>query len=337
MPAGNIADLSFALQAAKGTASPAGQHRTYLTGGGFGPSRESADVEETSASRLRSTSFIARVFAEGEPQAAVRPNWIGLLLHAAMGAKAVSGAADPWTHTFTLANTQPYLTVWRTLATLFEKFTDVKVTSLNFESASGGILQVTIGLLGLFPEYKTTAEVSVQPETTEPFLHMDAKSQFLLEAAGVARISNVGVSISTGVEAAYGDSITPDAAEEGMHEIIVTTQQTIADFSTWNRFHYGTASPADLADPSPVVIELGAPGLDFKWTKRTSTGAAASPERSLQFTATRVQIAGIEGQDPNTDGSPLTRTVRYKVYQPSGGGSGLTAVLKNGIASYPAT
>jgi hypothetical protein len=335
--AGNIADLSFSLQAAKGTAAATGQHRSYLTGGGFGPTREINDVEETSSSRLRSTAFVGQVAAEGEPVMAVRPSMIGLLLHAAMGAKAVSGAADPWTHTFTLALTQPYLTVFRMLGgLLFERFTDVKVSSLAFESSAGGILQVTASLIGLSPASKTAAEVTVQPETTEPFLHMDARSQLSFEGSPVSRIRRNRIVIATGAEAQYGDAIVGDEVSEGMHEITIETEQIVSDFALWNRFHYGSASPADNAPATPTVIELGAPGLDIKYTKRQASGAAATPERSLQFTATRVQVAEIAAIDPNTDGTPLARTVTYKVYQPAAGGSGLTAVLKNSTASYPA-
>lgn len=337
MVAGNIADLSFSLQAVKGTPAATGQHRTYLTGGGVGPTREINDVEETSSSRLRSTSFVGQVAVEGEPVMAVRPAMIGLLLYAAMGAKAVTGASDPYTHTFTLANTQPYLTVFRMLgALLFERLSDVKLSSLAFESNSAGILQVTASLIGLSPAYKTTAEVTVQPETTEPFLHMDARSQMSFEGAAVSRIRRNRLVISTGAEAQYGDSIVGDDVSEGMHEITLETEQVISDFALWNRLHYGSATPADNAAPTPTVIELGAPGLDIKYTKRNSTGAAATPERSLQFTATRVQVSEIEPIESNTDGTPLARTVTYKVYQPSAGGSGLTAVLKNAVTAYTA-
>lgn len=337
MVAGNIADLSFALQAAKGTAASAGQHRTYLTGGGFGPLREINDVEETSASRLRSTAFVGQVSVEGEPVMAVRPKMIGLLLYAAMGAKAVSGASDPYTHTFTLANTQPWMTVFRMLGgMLFERFTDVKVASLVFESGSGGILQVTATLLGLTPQSKTTAEVTVQPETSEPFLHMDARSQLSFEGTPASRISQNRITIATGAEAQYGDSIIGDDVSEGMHEITIETEQFVSDFALWNRYHYGSASPADNAPATPTVIELGGGGLDIKYTKRQASGAAATPERSLQFTASRVQISEMAAIEPNTDGSPLARNVTYKVYQPAAGGSGLTAVLKNDQATYPA-
>lgn len=337
MVAGNIADLSLSLQAAKGTAAATGQYRTYLMGGGIGPARDVSDIEETSSSRLRSQSYVGEVSVEGEPQMAARARLVGLLLHAAMGAKAVSGAADPWTHTFTLATTQPYLTIFRMMgALLFERFTDCKLSQLVFESSAGGILTVTASVIGLTPGSKTAAEVTVLPETTEPFLHMDAKSQFVFEGVVMSRISSSTITIGTGAEASFGDGITGDAVDEGMNEVTIETEQTISDFALWNRFHYGSATPADNAAATPTVIELGAPGISIKYSKRTSTGIDATPARSLEFTATRVQIAEIDGQESNTDGSPLTRDVTYKVYQPAAGGSGLTAILKNDVTAYTA-
>lgn len=336
MPAGNIADLAIGLQAAKGTASVVSSVRTYLMDGGLAPVKETADVEETSGGRLRNTAYVRSVRGEGSPKIAVRPDVIGMLLYGAMGAKAVTGAADPWTHTFTLAATQPYLTFWRQLSGLFERFADCKITSLNFESTSGGILAATIGIVGLSPAWKSTVEPTGAAETTEPFLHMDGKGQFLVETVPVASISAARVNFATGASAIYGDSVTGDQVAEGMQEAIIEAEQTITNYAEWNRFHYGTATPADNAVPSPVIVELAGSGIDFKWTKRTSTGVAASPERSLQFTATRVQILAVEGQDSNNDGTPIKRTVRYKVYSPASG-SGLTAILKNGKATYTAS
>lgn len=333
MVAGNIADLSFDLQAAKGTPEAVAAHRAYLAGGGFGPIREASDLEETTSSRLRNAAFISAARAEGSPEFYVRPKFIGLLLYAAMGAKAVTGAADPWTHTFTLAATQPYLTVWRTLAGMFERFVDVKVTSLNFASAAQGAVRVTAGMLGLGNAFKSAAEVTATPETVDTFLHADGKGQFLVETVASSSISRIAVNIGTGATIAYGDDVTGDTVNEGLQTVTIETEQTVADFALWNRFHYGSATPADNAPPIRDVVELAASGIDFKWTKRTAAGVAATPERSLQFTATRLQIMSISGMDANTGGDPLKRTVTYKVYQPASG-SGLTAVLKNGFAAY---
>ncbi len=336
MPAGNIADLSIGVQSTQGTAAATPLLRTYLMGGGFAPMRDVADVEETSSGRLRSTAYVQNVRAEGSPQMAVRPVMIVPLLWAAMGGKAVTGASDPYTHTLTLAATQPYMTIWRTLATLFERFVDCKIASLNFESQAGGVLAVTAQILGLAPAFQTTANTTATPETTNTFVHADLSGQLLVETVAAARIKRVAISIGTGAEIAYGDKVTGDAIEEGMQEITIETEQTISDFALWNRYHYGTTTPTNNAAPTQDPVELAGTGVDFKWTKRTSGGVAATPERSLQFTATRLQIAAIEGQDPNTGGDPLTRTVRYKVYQPASG-SGLTAVVKNGTASYAAS
>lgn len=337
MTAGNIADLGFAIQTTKGTPSVASIVRSYLMGGGIIPSRSIADIEESSSGRLRNSAFVQNIGIEGDPQMAARAEMIGLLLYGAMGAKAVAGAADPWTHTFTLAPTQPYLTIWRMLgAGLFERFTDCKVTSLAIESAAGGLVAVTAGIAGLTPAFQTAAESAVAAETTEPFLHTDGRGQFLAEGVAIASLSRVALSLATGAEITYGDAVGGDQVAEQMMGITLETEQTISDFATWNRFHYGSANPANNAPAIPGIIELGAPGIAFKWSKRTTAGVPVAPERSLELTATRVQIASIGGQAVNASGAPLTRTVTYRIYQPSGGASGLTAVLKNGRAAYTA-
>lgn len=339
MVAGNIHDLGWAIQTTKGTASAASIQRSGIMGGGLNPAPDIADVEESSGARLRNTAFLTGSHGEGEPVIAARPNIMGILLYGAMGAKAVTGAGDPWTHTFTLAATQPYLTVWRNIgigagaAAAFERYIDTKVTRLQLESQAGGVLAATVGVLGINPQFKTAAEATAAIEATEPFLHTDMKGQFLVETVAASGIRHVTINMTTGVTGSAGDDVIFDTLDEGMQEITIVTEQTITDWALWNRFHYGTASPADNAVHTGGVVELAGSGLDVKWSKRTAARAVATPERSLQVTATRVQIAAIEGPAVNTDGAPLTRSVTYKIYQPASG-SGLTAILKNGVTAY---
>src|SRR4051794_18949678 len=91
--AGNQADIAIALQSAQGAAAAAAQHRMYLTAGGLAPVKETADIEETTASRLRSTSYVRVIRGEGSPSCVVRPEFVGMLLYGAMGAKSTRGAA----------------------------------------------------------------------------------------------------------------------------------------------------------------------------------------------------------------------------------------------------
>lgn len=334
--AGNQADIGIALQAAAGTPAAAAQHRFYLTGGGFGSVKAHAMVEETADKRLLSDSYVTTIKGEGSPQAVVRPDFIGLLLYGAMGAKAVAGAGDPYTHTFTLASVLPYLTAWRRLGPvaaggLYERFTDCKVGSLVFSSQAAGLLQVTAGLVGVQPAYKDAAEVGVTAETGSVFLHADGHGALKVETTAVSTIESAEISIDNGGGLLQGDDVVGYGIFEGRQTIRVTTTELVEDFALWNRMMYGTATPSDDDVPVRTILELGGSpaGLDFKYTL---PGSGA--ERSLKFTATKVQV-GIDGIDPNVNGDPLKRRVTYEILQPASG-SGLTSVLKNGHASYSA-
>jgi tail tube protein len=337
MVAGNVGDLAFALQTTKGTASAASQHRIYLTGGAVAAERDFADLEETSGSRLRTGGYISQARAGGSPAAYVRPNWIGLALYGALGAKAVVGAADPYTHTFTPALTQPWLTFWRMLGgALYERFVDCKISRLVLRSAAGGALTAELGVVGLNAQSKTTAETAATVELTPTFMHADGKGIFLVENVAVSSIESITVTIETGVELQQGDAIGAYDAAEGLLNITVETVQAVTDFSLWNRVHYGSASPADNAPMTPNVIELAATGIDFGWAKRQADGTAlVTPERSLHVTATRLQIQPPSGIEPNTTGDPLKQTVTYRVYEPAAGAA-FSAILKNSKTTYPA-
>jgi hypothetical protein len=330
MPAGNVADLAFALQSAKGTAAAASQYRTRITGGGVAPMRDIADIEETTGARLRETAYVSQARAEGSPQMVVRPNFVGLLLYGAMGAKAVTGAADPYTHTFTLASTLPWLTAWRMLANgLFEKFTDCKIVGLHFTSEAGGLLQVTADILGLSPSYLDAHEATASIETANAFIHADGEGQLAIEGTPVASIESFALDIVNNGALQQGDAVTGYDITEGLLDITWTSRQALINFGLWNRFHYGSATPASGATPTRSILELGAGGLNYKFER------PGTPERSLQFQASRVQVQEIAGVEANTGGDPLKYDVTYKLYQPAAG-SGLTATLLNSVAAYTA-
>lgn len=328
--AGNQADIALALQSAQGVASATAQHRMFLTAGGLGPVKETADIEETTASRLRNTAYVRAIRAEGAPSCVVRPNFLGLLLYAAMGAKSVSGVG-PYVHVFTLASVLPYLTAWRRLGPeaaggLYEKFVDCKVGQLVIASSAGGLIIATPTILGLGPSFLAAAMTAVAPESTNAFLHADGVGTLKVDNVAIAAIESSEWSIGNGAAAQQGDSVSPYMISEGLQDIQVKTTQLVTDFALWNQYIYGSATPAGAAVPSRNVYEL-ALGLDFKWTRPAAAG-------TLQLVAPRVQVVP-DSIVPNVNGDPLKMSVTYKVYQPVSG-SGLTATLTNGQVSYPA-
>lgn len=337
MPAGNKADLSFAIQATKGVAAVTAAHRIYLTGGGLRAIKQTGRLAETSGTRNQGGVYVQQVRAEGSPAAYVRPKMIGALLYGAMGSKAVVGAVDPYAHTFELAATQPWLTFWSMLGgALFERFADCKITSLTIASTAGNPLVVTAAVSGLGPASRTTAEAAATVEMTDTFMHFDGKGALKVENVAVTRIESFSLSLTTGVSLQQGDDVTPYDATEGGIAISIETVETITNFDLYNRMVYGSATPANNATPSKEILELGgAPaGLDFKFTR---VAAAPGPARSLAFAGTRVQVEEITGIEINTDGSPIKQTVRYSLADPLAGGSALVATLLNGMATYAAT
>lgn len=332
MVAGNISEISFALQSAKGTSAGASQHRLYHTGGGVMPMRDVADIEETTGNRLRAQSYVQQTRGEGSPVFVVRPKFIGLLLYGALGAKAVSGVGDPYTHTFTNATSLPWLTVYRMLGNgLYETFTDCKVVGLHFNSEAGGLLQVTADIMGLSPSYLTAAVTTVSVETTDAFIHADGTGALQIEGTPVASIESFALDIVNNGALQQGDSVGGYDVTEGLLDITWTSRQALTDFALWNRFHYGSATPSNNATPTRNVLTLSSTYLDYKFTR-----PGGAPERSIEFiSGSNVQVQSIAGVEPNTNGDPLKYEVTYKIYAPTSG-SALTAKVLNSQASYPA-
>lgn len=329
---GNDADIALAIQAAKGTPSTVSSQRLFMLSGGIAGAKDVSDVEETSSGRLRSTAYVGQVRGEGSPSFAVRPVSIGLLLYLAMGAKAVTGASDPYTHTFTLASTLPWCTVWRRLANgLYERFSDAKVNTLSLRSEAGGILAAEVGFMMLTPAHQTAAEATATPEAAAAvFVHHDGQGALLYEGVAAAEVRRTSVAINNNLSLQQGDAVSGYDLVEQQQDITLETEHVIQNFDLYRRWMYGAASPANNAAPSRDVLELGGSGIDFKWTR------PGTPERSLRIQAPRVQVQQPTGHDPNASGAPIVETRTHKVYLP-GSGSGLTATLKNGQASYVAS
>lgn len=339
MPPSNVADISIGIQVAKGVAAATPLVRTPIVTNTLRPERTINRLEETGQSRLGGGSYVAFVRVAGEVVIRVRADTIVPFLWAALGAKATTGAADPWTHTETIAATQPYCTIWTMLADgLFNRLIDCKITSLNFVSDAQGVLTATVGIVGITPQWQNVHNTTAALATLEPFVHHEAQGQLVLEGAVASGISAARVSIGTGADTFQGDALVPDAVDEGAIEATIETDQRVADYALWNRFHYGTATPANNAVPSRGVLVLGGAGLDFKWSKRDAVGAVATPARSLQFTATQVEVVGIGGMEPagGANPAPLRRTVTYRIASPASG-SGLTAIVQNAVTAYAAS
>lgn len=332
-----IFDLGIAKQTAKGAAAAAAAFRMRVAGAGSPmPNRTVNDLEETGPIRENIRSFVSGVAIEGAPEAHVRLPSLGLLLYLALGTKAVSGAADPWTHTFTPANTLPWFTMWRAVGDLlFERLVDCKITQLTLTSEAGQPVRVAFTVSGLRAESIAEATFDTEAGAADlddgaPLMHYDGAGKFLVEAAAVSSIERIVLGINNNAGLQQGDSLEGYDVNEGLRQVTVETTQVIEDVSVYNRFHYGSAAPAVGTRATRDVLELTG-GLDFEWEQ---VAAAPGPERSLRVDADRVEVASIGGYVPGTGNDPLKRATTYRLRQPLAGGSSISAIVVNGETSY---
>lgn len=331
--AGNLFDIGIALQSARGQVvlDTAVQYRFPVTGGGINGDMVVNPIEETASGRVRNTSYIGAINVDGSPSLAARPNILGLLLYGAMGAKSVTGAADPYSHLFTLADEQPYFTLWKRVGPTagggdYEKYRDVKVTGLVLASSAEGILIATPTFMGLKVAHDAAPSLAVNIEAGSlVFAHHHGEGAMLVDGANVGSISDFTVNINSDATRIRGNSLLGSHVAEQMRDITIDTTQLL-DPALRRRIMYGNAAPADGAAPAAALLEFG---VDFKYT------IPGTPERSVRFTAERCQVTA-DPVEPNVDGSPLMMNVHYAVYQPSDGSSALEATVLNSIASYAA-
>lgn len=337
MPSQSIYDLAIAPQSARGTAAAAAAFRMRVAGGTPMPVRTVNDVEETSPDRLRAQAFVANVGVEGQPDVFVRLPSMGLLWYLAMGAKSVSGAADPYTHVFTLANAQPWFTAWRMVGDLlYERFVDCKLAQLIVTSQNGAPVRGQFTIMGLHSEFIDQSTFETEAESADlddgpVLMHYDGAGKFLVEGTAVGSIERIVTTINNNTSQQQGDSLEGYDVSEGMRTIQIETTQAIEDAALYNRFHYGSATPSVGDGPTKEVLELGgANGVDFEWEQVSDT---PGPERSMRLQAPRLQVMSVSGYEPGSGNDPLKRATTYSVKSPASG-SGLTITELNGVASY---
>lgn len=323
-------ELALAFQAAKGASAAAPAFRFPLAGGNLpGPLKATGVENYVGTTRIAREAYVVAVPAEGSPEAIARPRMLGALLYAVLGAKAAAGSADPWTHTFTLASTLPWLTVWRHFAgILTERLDDARISRLVISSRAGGELRVAFTVLSGSPVHRLSPPATPAFETSL-FLHHHGAGALRVEGVAVASIAEWVLSIDANlrlVQTLAGLVPRPN----GRATITLQARQAVVDAALWKRLVYSSATPGDNAGPTLTPLELGGSpaGADFTLT------AAASPERSIKLALPRLAVLPIEGlANPSTRAEPAWMTGTYQALAPAAG-SPLTATLRNDLAAY---
>ncbi len=326
-----------AAQSAKGTAAAAaaGYFLSYISG----------DVRvEPAQGRLQSSN--GGVWGGGYPYAmpvnlaertlrfVLSPKNAGAIVAWLLGADAVAGIADPYSHAITVADTGPYLTMWRMVDGEWTVFEDVKIESWKIGAGNSGddiiaYCEVTVAPLAL-PKHLAAAPASLPAQESARFDFWQGNGAYLVDAgsgaeAAVDSITAWEVSAEKQMSLPNGEDVTPYDAFEGRGTIMAGYQLLAVDHTIEFIHNFGAAAPADAA---PLSTSLQSGSLNFALTE---TPAAPGPERSISFDVNDLTYDAVEKATIAPDNSASEQS--YNLRGTAEGVSPITVTVKNGVTA----
>lgn len=242
------------------------------------------------------------------------PIFMGNLLLGLFGAEEISGAADPYSHTFTMASNPPSFTLEDTLiggALGGLRLPGFRPGNMNFsfDAASGALTYSTSGL-GLAP-------VKVTPALSAPTAELRPWSgwQCTVTSAGISsRVSSGEINITRELQVVHTATAvqTPRFINVGPIDIAGTLTVTLEDLSDFD------AVLADTRQSLVVKFEQSDGGV----------------ERSIEFTMSNIVL---NAQPIEFDRSGVSVFVKYgwrALYNDTDGGPGTVVLINSRATTY---
>jgi hypothetical protein len=317
-----LVQLGLAVQTAKGTAATSPAHVVGLKGGKvYDVELEESELDTTWNNRVLAGFDRTQGIPVSDATLVAMPKSVGALLKAAMGAYAVTGASAPYTHTFTVGDALPYVTLWGKYGSADSaRIVDAKVDDFEFTFEKSGAAEVHAKLVGCGTDLSIafpTPGAGVE-ETVSAGVLKGMGGTFTVDGAA-ARVTGGSIKISNGLEPivpAY--AVVPEDIFEARSAIEVSLKVKPSDLTTWRKIVTGSTSGSAVS----ANVLYGALAMGF-------TGPGGS---TLNFTAPSVAYStSMPDADPNGGAAELTITGRVVI---PATGSPLTAVLVNSVATY---
>lgn len=316
-----LAKVGFAKQTAKGSAATEATYDIGVLGGTVASAElTEEDLNPTADSRVLSYVERKLVVPGAAFDAVGMPKSIGMLLLAACGAVATTGAAAPFTHTITTADDLPYVTLFGRYAAQRIKVTDAKLDELEIEFDGSGAIKVKAKFVGIDQEfigsYTVAAGGDERPVDSPPLI--SAGGVFTVDGAA-AVIKKGSIKISNKVKAVdQAATTTPYDVSPGMQEITVSLTVVPEDLTLYRTVLTGSPAGTEIAGD----VYIG--DISLKFVRGADT--------DLTFAAGACALA-TEFPEANPEGGPAEIPIEAKVLAPASGNP-FTFVLRNTVASY---
>ncbi len=321
----------FAFQAEKDTAADAPlYYLRLLDGSEIGPDRE-IQVKRTAESGRANdgVAVIGQMGSGGTLNFVCQPTALPAVLLGSLGDVQTAGSTDPYTHTAQPEQdgALPWITMWVKIADVRFKIVNLKVNSLSLVVSSDDRLMAgTWELMGAGAVTYQSADPTVPAEAediNDLFAWNMAKGTWNVDGATVGYVKKLETFVRNNLTGIPGEDFFFYDIQEGTQDNEYSATTTIMDASFYNQQVWGSATPADDAEPAASIAE-GSFAVKFTLD--------AAPERSLAINVTESQYRNPLPKlkiDPEGRPQDLVLTARCVGTDPK-----ITYVVKNGTASY---
>lgn len=249
-----------------------------------------------------------------------------MLLENAIGARATTGAGDPFTHTITYADTPGYLSMATRLDSEYHKIRDCRVDELSFAWNQAEPVEMGLRTMGtVWTGYTSSGNPSTDDSDQQSFY--PAGGTFEIDADGstlaTADITGGKITIANHLEPVRVSRATePIDVWPGLFEVTCELRLIPTNTNDWRAAITGTPAGTAVSN-SPIY---GSAHQKFIY--------AVTPERSLDISLARIAFSG-DYPDPDPAGGPVEITLTGTMVKAAAGES-ITVVVKNqdNSASY---
>lgn len=317
--------IGVAKQANRGTLAANPTYAHGLSGGSpISVEPSQAPLEVTSGLRAQSTMMRESVANSANVQAPAYLRTLGLYLLGAIGTDTVTGAAAPYTHTFSTGDL-PYLSVFaKGIGADIEAIRDCKIDELTLTWEGARPVEVSVAMQGTVFSFPTTFSPTTDDTGSESFL-VPVGGTFQYDPIGNslanARVVGGTLTIRNNLERVdQSASIESVDVIEGIQEHTLTLTVVPDNLSDFRKVVTGSANGTAVSS----AIPYGSVNLVFKENGGNNT---------LTVTGSKVAFL-TQIPDVDTQGGAVEIEMAGTAVLPTGGTAPLVYSLTNSVASY---
>ncbi len=325
---GRSAKYGLGRQTAEGTALTVPKFELHMGGGGLMPDRTVQEYPWTGDSQEPLGHYVQKNAGRFEVQLPVLAQSAPAILYGAFGALATTGAADPYTHTATLADDLPWMThFFKMPGGDFLTLVDAKFGSWALGGVPGDPLTFNANGIGKrLPASETTWGAATVVEPKEPFFNMIGATLKLDTSTTPATtqvrwIANHTITLNRNLADIQTDGIGNQYVVPQKRTLEIALNDAVPEnLDIFNQSFYGTADPSGTDLVASVVYG----SIDFLYSLSDGT---VTTSRKLQITVPRVRFT-VDPIQANASGDVSRYNIAGQASKPATG-SMIQAVVLN--------